>query len=292
MTRITQRMLSDAMLSGLNQSRSRTGRLQEQLATGKVLNRPSDSPTGLVTAMQTRGALARKQTNLRSAQNGMTWLTTADSALQGASSVLRRVRDLTVQGANASVGPTGRENIALEIEALRDGLLEIANTTLLGRQLFAGTSDTAQAFDATGTYQGDGRAVQRTVGDGQKITVNVVGSDAFGDGPTSVFAALDQLVADLRTDPAAVGGHLAVLDDASDRILTALGDVGARMNRIEGVMDRGVDQETTLRTRLSEAESTDLTDTIMELRLQEVAYESALAATAKVLQPSLLDFLR
>lgn len=293
MTRITQRMLSQSTLSGLQASLGRTADLQERLATGRVLNRPSDSPTGLVTAMQTRGALARKETHLRSTDNAIAWMNTADSALQGASSMLRRARDLTLQGQNGSMGPTARENIAKEIEAIRAGMLEVANTTLAGRQLFAGTSDTASTFDAAGVYQGDAGAVNRTVGDGQQIAVNVTGSQAFGDGPGSVFAVLQSIADDLRTDPANVtANNLGDLDASMDRVLVALGDLGARTNRIEGVRDRGVTQELTLKTRLSEAESTDLTETIMELQLQEVAYQSALAATAKVLQPSLLDFLR
>lgn len=293
MTRVTQGMLSRASLNNLQRSLRKTQDLQERLASGKVLNRPSDSPTGLVTAMQTRGSLSRRQQHLRNADNATGWLNTADAALQGASDLLRRVRDLTVQGGNTTVGATARENIAQEVEAIRDGLVEVANTRFAGRLLFAGNADVPAAFDPAGNYQGDNGAVQRTLADGQQIDVNVAGSAVFGSGPGSIFDVLTQIADDLRNDPAnVVNNNLGNLDTGTNTILTALGDIGARTNRIENMQQRATSDELNLRTRLSEAEDVDLPETIMELQLQEVAYQAALSATSRVIQPSLLDFLR
>lgn len=293
MARVTQGMLSRASLANLQASLGRTQGLQEKLATGKSINRPSDSPTGMVTAMQTRGSLARKEQHLRNADNAIGWLNTADAAMQGASSLLRRARDLTVQGGNTTVGDTARENIALELEAIRSGLIEIANSRYAGRLLFAGNADVPAAFDAAGNFLGDTGEVTRTLADGQQVAVNVSGAAAFGSGPGSLFDTLTQIADDLRNDPGnAVTNNLDNLDAGVDTMLTALGDVGARTNRIENMVERGTSDELNLRSRLSEIEDVDLPETIMELQLQEVAYQAALSATSRVIQPSLLDFLR
>lgn len=293
MTRVTQNMLARGTMDNLQRSLARTARLQEQLSTGRQLNRPSDSPSGLVTSMQSRSALARTQQHLRNADNATGWLDTADSALQGSVTMLQRVRDLTVQAQNPTVTDSGREALAREVEALRDGMLEVANTRYGGRLLFAGNADVPSAFDASGAYQGDTGAVTRTVADGQQMQVNVVGSAAFGDGAGSVFQVLTTIADDMRTDPSNVASNnLGALDGALDRVLTSLGEVGARSNRVENVVERATTQELTLRSRISEVEDVDLAQTIMELQLQEVAYQAALGATSRVIQPSLMDFLR
>lgn len=292
MTRITQRLLNQSTLANLQNSLGRTEKLQERLSTGRVLNRPSDSPTALVTAMQTRSSLARKETHLRSLDNAKGWVDTADAALQGAASMVRRARELVIQGANASTGQIGRDSIAQEIESIRAGLVGVANTSYAGRYLFAGNTDAPPfADDGTYAFAGDAGKVQRTVADGQQVQINVIGADAFGDGPTSLFALLDTIAAELRTN-ADVGARVTDLDTSRDLILTELGGLGARANRIDGIHDRATVQKMNLQTRLSEVESVDLTETIMELQMQEVAYQAALGATARVIQPSLLDFLR
>ncbi|HUG84931.1 MAG TPA: hypothetical protein VMM13_10220 [Euzebya sp.] len=242
--------------------------------------------------MQPRSSVAHSQTNLRSADNTKGWIDAADVALQCSSSMLRHARDLVVQSQNGSIGQIGREAIAYEIESLRAGLIDIANTRHAGRHLFAGRADSVGAFDADGTYLGDAETVNQTVADGQQVQVNVIGCDAFGDGPDSIFAVLDTIAGHLRTDPGAVGANLTVLDAGTDRILTALDSIGARSDPTDGSHDRSPAHTTTLQGHLSEVESSDLTETIMELQMQEVAYQFALAATARVIQPSLLDFLR
>ncbi len=72
----------------------------------------------------------------------------------------------------------------------------------------------------------------------------------------------------------------------------ALGEIGARYNRVETMKNRANHQIVTLRSSLSEVEDIDLPATIMDLQLQETAYKAALSATARVIQPSLVDFLR
>lgn len=294
MSRITQGMLARSSLQNLQHSLKRTEQLQERLATGRVLNRPSDSPTGLITAMQTRSSLARTRTHLRSAENAQGWLAQADSALQSASTMTARVRELTLLGSNASLGQGGRDALAAEVEAIRDGLVDVGNTTFAGRPVFAGTSASPRAFDpATRTYVGDEGAVSRTVGDGVTIDVNITGTEAFGPNGDSVFDVLTAIAADLRAGSGTVAAdHLGSLDTARSRILNALGDIGARSNRLSGVQERAVALEMNLTQRLSEAESVDLPQTIMELQMQEVSYQAALSATSRVIQPSLMDFLR
>jgi flagellar hook-associated protein 3 FlgL len=134
--------------------------------------------------------------------------------------------------------------------------------------------------------------VLRTVANGTKVRVDSPADAAFGTGSTQVFTVLAKISADLRTDPASVGDDLDNLDTAMTGMQTQLADVGARYNRLTQLGQVATDRMTDLRSVLSEVEDIDIPKTIMELQLQQTAYQVALGATARVVQPSLQDFLR
>ena len=291
MFRITQRSMADTTYANLQSSLSRSSRLQEQLASGKQVAKPSDSPIGASDIMQLRGERAANAQFVRNADNGLSWLNTADSALQLSAAALRRGQELTVRGGNGALGQPVRDAIAAEIRGVRASLLELANTQYLGRPVFGGTTGGPSAFDGTGTYTGDGGTVERRVGAESSVRVDVDGVAAFGTGPGSVFARLDAIAADLEAG-LPTGGHLSGLGEALEQLTGVLSGVGARTNRIENLKAKADDAGITLRSAQSQIEDIDLPKAILELQMQTVAYQAALGATAKVLQPTLLDFLR
>jgi len=290
--RVTQRSISANTTANLQHSLSQMQRLQEQLSSGRQLARPSDSPTGTVSALRLRADLRRGEQLVRNASDGLGWLGTADSALTQSLDVIGRVRELALRGRNGSMGPDDRAAIATEVDALREHLLGIANTTYLGRPLFAGTAAATVAYDAAGVYQGDAGAVDRTVLDGVSVTVNVTGPAAFGPAGADVFTVLVDIADHLRNDPTQLGTDVAALDQRSLDLKTELAQVGARYHQVEAMRSRTEGARLDAQNALAEVESVDLPRTITELKMQEVAYQAALSATARVIQPSLLDFLR
>ena len=307
--RITQRTVSSTMLGGLQANLGKMQKIQEQLSTGRQVNRPSDSPVKTVEALQYRSNIKRAEQYVSNAEDGLARLGTADAALTDALDLLGRARVLVLQGLDDASNAEGRAALAAEIKALRDGLVGVANTRYLDRPLFAGNKLTPDAFDrATGQYVGETRLpsdpaavgqVLRSVGPGTDVQVNVLGPSVFGDNGSDdqLFAVLDEIAAalvstDAATRHARLDGGLVKLDRAVDRVVSALGEIGARANRLATVKGTAEADLDNLTNSLSEVESADLPKTIVELQMQEVAYKAALGATARVIQPSLLDFLR
>ena len=293
-TRVTGNMIANRVLGNLQQNLARVGQLQEQMSSGKLLNRPSDSPTGTVSAMQLRTEMRGLDQYSRNADDGLSWLSTVDSTLTTALPQVTRVRDLTLQGMSAGTGstPQAREALAAEVQAIRDSLIATSNTTYLGRPVFGGTTSGAVAFNPDGSYAGNENPVMRTIGEGEPIQVDANGVTVFGTGDEQLFTVLQNIADDLRSNPADLAANLDLLDTASKRIMTQLADVGARYNRVEQTKQSGLDRQISLRSQLSEIEDIDLPATIMEMQMQQSAYEAALGASAKVIQPSLMDFLR
>jgi flagellin-like hook-associated protein FlgL len=292
--RITQRAVALTSLQGLNRNLDAVGKLQQQLTSGRLINAPSDSPTGTNRAMQTRSDQAATAQQSRNITDAKSWLEQTDSTLQEMLDTARKVRDLTVQGSSTgSSNDVSSGAIATEVTSLREGLLSLANRTIGGRPLFGGVTPGAKAYDAAGTYVGQpGPPVTRRVSDTEVIQVDTPGPQAFGPAGADIFAIADKIATDVVSNPAALAGHLADLDAVMKGMMTALADVGSRAARVEREEQVNADRTLTLSSQLAETENIDLPNTMMRLQMQQVGYEAALSATAKALQPTLLDYLR
>ena len=291
--RTTERSIAVTTLAGLQGNLSRLGTLQEHLSSGKQLNKSSDSPSGTIAAMQLRGDVRRTQQYSRNADDGKGWLGTIDQSLSNAVDDLHRARDLTVQGmSTGSMDSNGRAAIAAEVDTLRSALISVANSSYLNRPVFGGTTAGKLAFDSTGAYVGDSGVVNRTVADGVEVRADASATATFGTGSTQLFTVLAQISADLKGNTGGLGADLDNLDTALSAVGSAQADVGARYNRIDRAGQTADTHMDDLKAQLSDVEDIDLPQTIVNLQLQQTAYQAALSATAKIQQSSLVDFLR
>lgn len=296
-TRTTNATMARSAQANLQANISRLAKLQEQATTSAAITRPSDNPTGTADAMKVRAEIranAQYKANISEAGG---WLMTVDQALANTTDILRRVKDLAVSAGGAALSPADRGAIATEIEGLKQDLLGQANTAYLGRTVFAGNSDAGHAFTAdsyayTGaTDAGKHGPVERRIDVHTSVRVDVDGTTVFGEGDSSVFKLLDDLAADLRGN--GTGSALSAdLDARINTVLTVHTEVGVRHARTLTAEEQNMEQAVALETRRSGIEDLDTAKVIMDLKLQEVAYQSALAVTARVLQPTLMDFLR
>lgn len=292
--RITQRLMVEHSLIAMQTGADRLARSQEQLSTGRLINRPSDSPTGTNSAMRLREQLAADDQHSRNASDGLAWLGRTDDTLTTMIDGTRRARDLVLQGTSTgSSGQQAREAMAMELDQIRESMLSLANTQHLGRPLFGGTTGGSVAYAADGTFQGvPGSTVMRRVGDGVSVQVNTLGPSAFGADGSNLFDVLGKAADELRNSPAALQSTLGELDDVMKKMTSAVADVGTRYGRVESALASVNSSTLDMQAALSEVENVDVAKAIVDLQMQQVAYQSALGATARVIQPSLIDFLR
>lgn len=293
-SRVTHQMMTQRAGANLQNNLQRLAEIQEHLSTGRRINRPSDSPTDASTAMRLRSSLADHHQYVRNAEDGLGWLGQIDSTLQGMSTAVRRAYELALKGANTgSMGEQSREALAQEIDQIREGLIDSANTTYLDRPVFGGLTPGSAAYAPDGTFVGTPGSVERTVADGVTIRVDVDAAATFGPDGASVFDVLAELSAALRANDAdGIAQGVDATKAAFDRITASLSEVGLRYARVDQAAQSARDAVIDLTSSLSGVESADLPSTLVELQMQEVAYQAALAATARVLQPSLVSFLR
>ncbi|MFB7894214.1 flagellar hook-associated protein FlgL [Microbacterium sp. NPDC056044] len=292
-SRVTGLGMTQTAMRHLQANLSELARLQEQATSQRAFSAPSDDPAAAATALGLHAEQRRVEQYARNVDDGLAWVTAIDSAISASTALLRRARDLTVQGSNdGALDATAKEAVAVELEGIRAELLAKANTTLLGRTVFAGTSDAGAAFAPDYSFNGaPGAEVVRRVSDSATVRVDADGAEVFGEGAGSVFALLDGIVADLRAG-VNTGVRLAEVDERLTAMLGAQGAVGARQSRIERAREAQVADSVSLEARRAAVEDVDTVEVLVRLQAQELVYRSALAVTGRVLQPSLLEYLR
>lgn len=291
--RVTQQTVQASSLRNLQSNLGRMASLQAQMSSGTKLSLPSDDPSATSEVMRLNASARQLDQYSRNASDGTSWLTTIDTALSSATTALQRARDLTVQGGNGAYGATSRQALATEITGIRDDLMKQANTKFLGRTVFAGTSSSGAAFDPT-TYAFNGTtgsSVQRQVGADTQVRVDSDGSAVFGSGPGSVFALLDTIASTLNAggDPTS---QLGALDSHLASMTNEAASVGSRQRVLDAATADVTSASQTVKTQTSGLQDIDLAEVIVQLKSQEVAYQGALGATGRVLQPTLMDFLK
>ncbi|ADU50320.1 flagellar hook-associated protein 3 [Thermaerobacter marianensis DSM 12885] len=294
--RITGGMMITTLLADLRRAQERLSTYQNRLASGKQVQRPSDDPVATVDSLRLRARLAEVDRLRANAEDARDWLEITDSALDRATQILQRARELAIRAASGTLPDSSLDAIAAEVQQLRDHLLEVANTTLGDAYIFGGLATqqppyVADPASATGVaYQGINGPVEREVAPGTTVAVNVPGDAAFDPA----FDALGQMAAALaaRDLPTVGGAVVAALDDAIDGLLRFRAEVGAKVNRIELGLYRLDEIRIDTERLLSGVEDADIAETAMRLSVSEAAYRAALMAGARIVQPTLMDFLR
>ncbi|CDO03262.1 Hook-filament junction protein [Oceanobacillus picturae] len=289
--RITQGMLSNNMLRNLTSSYSKMDTLMDQVSTGKKINRPSDDPVIAMKGMGYRTELKQIEQYKRNTSEVHNWMDNTDSALDKATQTMQKLRELAVQASNDTYDASERENIMNEVTQLKEHMMDIANTSVNGKYIFNGTDTETPPVDEDGEFDPSSTSpVLIDVAGGTKLQANVNPEDVFGN---DLFANIDSFIADLESnDQEAIEGNISSLQGGIDNIINARADLGARMNRLELVENRLSEQEIVATQTMAENEDVDYEKAITELITQESLHRAALSAGSKIIQPSLIDFLR
>lgn len=294
--RISEQSRLNKQVNFLNSAAERMDRIQQQLATGKRIDNASDDPSGTALALAHRKSIAFESQMRRNMENGTAFLNITESALDGATGLIQRARELAVQAASETNGPNEKRSVAAEIDQLIQSLAQAANSNFGGAYIFSGHQTQAPAYQVTGSpptaivFQGDtGQRIHR-ISAQDAVPTNVAGSTAFGTVFDDLIALRDNLNAN---GPASVTrAGIANLDTALDRVLQARADVGARTNRFESSLRRSEDADVGLQELRANIEDVDLADAIVRMTAQQNAMQAALGAIGRTSSDTLLNFLR
>lgn len=299
--RVTQTILNQNFLFNLQRSNKAMEKYQEQASSGKKINRPSDNPITAVHGMFYRSSLNEVEQFKRNAEDGHSWMNSTDEALNEVNSVLQRVRELTIKGLNETNDSSALYAIGEEIDQLKEHLGEIANTQIAGKYIFAGTDVKTPPYRTDPAVPGSPKEFRCTneemlelqVGQTNYVQINTNGTNVFNnDGSGGIFKVLSDIASDFKSSNKSTTDHLGKLDNQMDNLLKERSELGARVNRMELSMSRIDGMEISTTSLLSKEEDVDIAKVIIDLKAQENVQRAALSVGARIIQTSLVDFLR
>lgn len=309
--RVTQSMLSSNMLRNLNTSYNKMSKLQDQMNSGKLINRPSDDPVIAVKGMGYRVDLDKNAQYQRNMREAHTWLDATDESLDQVGTVMIRVKELIVQAANDTNTPEDRQKISEEIKQIKGHIRDLGNTKVGENYIFTGTHTNQPLFDDNGinsdptlTQAGLENSVDINVFDGIKLQVNTTGIDVFKE-IDSFMIELDSILSNPNATSEEISSALGAtigtgigttvvpgLDKLTEQVLQTRAEVGAKQNRLELMENRLQIQEINVTKQLSLNEDTDYSKAITEMVTAESIHQASLSVGAKIIQQTLVDFMR
>lgn len=300
--RITNNMLINNMIKYIGNNLTRMDKLQAQLATGKKIQVPSDDPVVAARALKLRTDVAEIQQYQRNLKDAQSWLEITESALSDMGDIFQRVRELIV-GSDAIESPEDLQATKNEIIQLRTQLINLGNSAYAGRYIFTGFKTDQKLLDEAGNFLVDvsnSEQIFYQIGLADSVNINVLGGDLFNSGTDITAGSTGKFIQDMNeliqafddTDYEAIRSMTQNFSDNLDNVLRLRADVGARINRLELTANRMMNDNTNFTRLMSENENVDMTDTIMNLKNEENVYRASLAGGARIIMPSLIDFLR
>lgn len=286
------------MLKNLFQSQAQMNKYLNQINTHKKISRPSEDPVIAMKGMNYRTQVIEVEQYRRNASEVWNWMDHSDDVLDKATKAIQRMEYLAVQAANGTYGDDERHSIAEEVKQLQEQLVELANTNVNGKYIFNGTNTDQKpikksedglvyeiAYDPDNIYP-----VKVEVAKGIQFEVNVSPKNIFNQ---ELFDNIKNFI-DRLEDPDAgdLNDSISELNEGMLNIVNGRAELGARMNRLELIEDRLAQQEIIAKDTMAKNEGVDFEEAVTNLLTQEVVHRAALAAGAKIIQPSLIDFLR
>ncbi|NLN46558.1 MAG: flagellar hook-associated protein FlgL [Clostridiaceae bacterium] len=309
--RITHSMMTGTFLANLNRTLSRMGTQQSQLASNRRITRLSDDPIGTINALAIRKKLNRLEQYQKNVSDAQAWLTQSETALSDINEVLKSAYEQAIEASNDTMAQVDRDAVASYIEQLRDHLFQTGNSTFGDKYIFGGNNTTTTPF----TYAADGTVLYNSVdlghptpadlsllgsqspsfgiGPGKTIRVSLTGIEVMGHGADNLFQVFDGLISSLRSgDTAGISAGAGTISRKQNDLLSRMADIGGQTNRLEFVTSRYELDRINTRMVQSEIEDIDTAEVIMQYKTAESVYMAALSTGSKIIQPSLLDFLR
>ncbi len=293
--RVTDRLLLDGLTRNLQRNSSELFRLQNIVSTGKKINKPSDDPVSLSKILEYDELISRSDQYTENIDHAIGFLGVSDSTLSGVGDILIRAKELAVAQGNDTMNANDRQSASIEVQNLFEELVQLANTKLGDRYIFSGYKTQTEPFSTAGAYSGDSGEIMVAVGPDATIQTNLPGDSLFkgAGGGIDIFTLLNDLKTNLENnDGDQIRSSLDSFDTASDIILNGRGDIGARLNRLDSTMSNTEDLKLEIKNLKSGLEDADIIKAVSDLAMQQNVLEASKASSARIVELTLLDFLR
>jgi len=305
--RITNSMLVSSFLGNLNSNLSAMNKYQTQLSSSKRITKISDDPIGVMSILATKSKLNKLDQYSRNVTEAKSLLTQTETSVNEMNEMVVSLYEQAVSATTDSKNGDDRKAIAVYVEQLKEQIFNLGNTTLGDKYVFGGYNTEEPPFKMDGDvvkYNNvdliiedssdlESQKIQFEIGKGIKTKVSINGVNLMGKGEDNILKIVDDLILALNSnDTNKISESVGKLQNKQSDILSVISEIGGNTKRLDIVEQRYGQDVMNYETMLSDVEDVDVAKAIMEYKNAEAVYNSALSIGSKILQPSLLDFMK
>jgi flagellar hook-associated protein 3 FlgL len=251
--------LFSSLAFGLDSATSNLQQVEDQLATGKSVNQPSDNPAAYASAQVLNAQESAVSNDLVLGQQVQSQLTTASNALSDVSTSIDSAISVATQGADSSISTSEMATLGSQVQSILQQVIGAANSQYGGSYLFAGNQVQAPPYDANGNYSGDSGSNSVTFSDGTQVQTNLDGSAVFGNATSGLIGTLTSLESALDSgNKTAVAAALPELQTNLAGIAAANGNLGISLSSVSTLLSNATSQSTTLQSSISNLVDADV----------------------------------
>jgi flagellar hook-associated protein 3 FlgL len=291
--------LAQTLDDQLSAQENSVSQLEQQLASGQVLNRPSDDPAAVTQVLALTGQAGQLTSWQSNADTATSWLGTANNTANSVLESMQSAQTLLLRGLNQGVqDPTTYEALGDQLQGVVSNLLSLSNTQFEGRPIFAGTGASSQAYDASGNYLGNADVPTVVIGPGsgvgQTVGLSVTGTTMFGTGTASVFNTLSTVTAALLSGTPTSAELSTALDALGVNMSTAQqasAVLGNASQEVASVSSSLTTQIASIQTNKAGLQDVNVATATTQLDSEMTNYQAALWAASQVIPDTLVKFL-
>jgi len=291
--------LAQTLTGQLSSQETSIAQLQQQLATGKSLNQPSDNPAAVTQVLALSGQASQLTSWQSNADTASSWLGTANQTANSALESMQSAQSLLLQSLNQGAqDPTTYEALGDQLQGVISNLLSLSNTQYEGRPIFAGTSASPQAYDTSGNYLGNGDVPTVVIGPGsgagQTVGLSVPGTTIFGVGAANVFATLTAAVTALSSGAPTSASLSAALTALNANISTAQqasAVLGDSSQEVASASSSLTTQIASVQSDQADLEDVNIATVTTQLDSEMTNYQAALWAASQAIPETLVKFV-
>lgn len=309
-SRVANSQLYDRGVSNIQNNLSFIADLQNKIASGRRIEKPSEDPVGATQLLGLLSEDTQSEQYIKNIEEGLSEISLTDNALGTVGDIAQRARELAVRASNAAVSQSQLSGFSSEVEGLISQLVSAGNTTYGGRYIFSGFKTDTAPFSlntTTGTVTFSGSPTtenyERTVqtAKGTKIAINVNGEDVLGNvtvsGSTVTGSGLLYNLTVLKkamdsADYTTVRSSIDQIQGSLQDILEKQSDLAGRYNELEMTKNRIEDRRVLQTQSIATLQNVDLPKAISDLNFQQNIYEGSLSILQRILNTSLVNFLQ
>ena len=263
----------------------------KRVATGERLQTASDDPFSAGELMHLQQGFRAFEQYRRNIGSARARITTTESVLDQMTDLMARAKELAIGAGSSNQNAQARQATAQEVDRLIEQTVSLGNTRIGSDYLFGGTATTVAPFQADGTYVGNTGVRQAEIGAGYYVDTAPTGQELMID--STVIQSLVNFRDRLRAnDQAGIQTSAGELDTAFQGTQVLLAETGARVRQLDVAVENITAQDSNFTSRYSNMQAIPMEEATVEMFSAQNALQASLAAASRVLNTSILDFLR